>query len=63
MVLRNFRLDHTIREKYDVVSESTQTHIGVGYTQNVNGFGWTNAVFLVLLHESPKELAARLRKE
>ena len=63
MVLRNFRLDHTIREKYDVVSESTQTHVGVGYTQNVNGFGWTNAVFLVLLHESPKELAARLRKE
>jgi len=63
MVLRNFRRDHTIREKYDVASQSTQTHIGVGYGQNVNGFGWTNAVFLLLLDELPEELTARLRKE
>ena len=38
MILRNFRRDRTIREKYDVVSESTATHTGIGYTQNVNGF-------------------------
>ena len=63
MVLRNFRRDHTLREKYDVVSESTDTHVGIGYTQNANGFGWTNAVFLELLHESPKEIAIRLRKD
>jgi alpha,alpha-trehalase len=63
MVLRNFRRDHTIREKYDVVADSDVTHIGVGYTQNVNGFGWTNAVFLELLHESPEELAAKVKKE
>jgi len=63
MVLRNFRRDHTIREKYDVVSQSDITHIGVGYAQNVNGFGWTNAVFLELLHESPADLVARLRQE
>jgi alpha,alpha-trehalase len=54
MILRNFRQDHTIREKYDVATESTQTHVAVGYAQNVNGFGWTNAVFLTLLHELPK---------
>jgi len=63
MVLLNFRRDHTIREKYDVVTDSDVTHIGVGYAQNVNGFGWTNAVFLELLHESPEELAAKLRKK
>lgn len=63
MVLRNFRRDHTIREKYDVVSQPTQTHIGVGYAQNVDGFGWTNAVFLELLHESPATIEARLKEE
>ncbi len=34
-----------------------------GYTQNVAGFGWTNGVFLELLHESPPELIVRLQKE
>ena len=63
MVLHNFRRDHTIREKYDVVSQSAQTHIGVGYTQNVNGFGWTNAVFLALLQELSEDQTARLKKE
>ncbi|HEV2522274.1 MAG TPA: trehalase family glycosidase [Candidatus Acidoferrales bacterium] len=63
MVLRNFRRDHTLREKYDVVSESTNTHVGIGYTQNVNGFGWTNAVFAGLLHESPKDIDVRLRRD
>ncbi len=63
MVLKNFRTDHTIREKYDVVSRSSATHIEAGYAQNVTGFGWTNAVFLVLLHESPPEVAEQLKKE
>ena len=63
MVLQNFRGDHTIREKYNVVSRSTETHITTGYAQNVTGFGWTNGVFLELLHESPPELVAQLRKE
>jgi alpha,alpha-trehalase len=62
-VLRNFRRDHTIREKYDVVTQSDVTHIAAGYSQNVTGFGWTNGVFLELLHESPPEIAARLRTE
>jgi alpha,alpha-trehalase len=33
-VVRNFRLDHTIREKYDVVTGSGITHIAAGYGQN-----------------------------
>ncbi len=60
MVLENFRRDGTIREKYNVVTRSSATHIGAGYTENVIGFGWTNATFLELLHALPKELAARL---
>jgi hypothetical protein len=30
---------------------------------NVVGFGWTNAAFLELLHDLPKELAERLAAE
>lgn len=56
MVLRNFKIDHTIREKYNVITESHQTNIKFGYKTNVIGFGWTNAVFLVLLNALPKEL-------
>ena len=63
MVLENFRRDHTIREKYNVVTRSTVTRITAGYAVNVSGFGWTNAAFLELLHESPPETLARLRKD
>ncbi len=62
-VLRNFRQDGTIREKYDVTTQSSETHIGAGYTQNVIGFGWTNGVFLELLSQLPPELAARLNQQ
>ena len=61
-VLKNFRQEHTIREKYNVVSQSAETHVVVGYHQNVIGFGWTNGTFLELLHEYPG-LAARLKEE
>jgi alpha,alpha-trehalase len=63
MILQNFRVDHTLREKYNVVTRSTTTHILAGYSQNVTGFGWTNAVFLELLHQSPPGTVARLRKD
>jgi alpha,alpha-trehalase len=63
MILENFRRDHTIREKYNVVTRSSETHIGVGYAQNVNGFGWTNGVFLELWHESPPEVIAQIRRD
>ena len=56
-VLDNFERDHNIREKYNVVTRSSETNIVEGYSQNVTGFGWTNAVFLELLHDSPAVLA------
>ena len=59
-VLQNFLLDHTIREKYDVVSGSEITHIEAGYKQNVTGFGWTNGVFLELLHTLPPGFVVQL---
>ena len=49
MVVQNFEKDHTIREKYNVVTRSSATRIRVGYSQNEIGFGWTNGVFLELL--------------
>lgn len=62
MVLENFRRDHTIREKYNVVTRSSETSVVEGYAQNVTGFGWTNAVFLELLHESP-DMMSHLGKD
>jgi len=41
-----FAHDGTIREKYDVVSASSDVHVATGYKQNVIGFGWTNSVYL-----------------
>jgi alpha,alpha-trehalase len=56
-ILENFKREHNIREKYDVVTRTSETSVAAGYAQNVVGFGWTNAVFLELLHESPAALA------
>jgi alpha,alpha-trehalase len=63
MVLENFRRDRTMREKYNVVTRSTVTRITAGYAVNVSGFGWTNAVFLELLHQSPPAVLEQLRKD
>ncbi|MGC1795379.1 MAG: trehalase family glycosidase, partial [Candidatus Acidiferrales bacterium] len=63
MVLENFERTKTIREKYDVVTRTSKTHIVEGYKQNVIGFGWTNGVFLELLHELPSDLMAKLSKD
>jgi alpha,alpha-trehalase len=52
-VLDNFKRERNIREKYNMVTRSSETSIVAGYAQNVTGFGWTNAVFLELLHASP----------
>jgi len=54
VVRDNFVCDGTIREKYNVVTRSSETHVVAGYAQNFTGFGWTNGVFLELLHESPE---------
>jgi alpha,alpha-trehalase len=62
-VAENFRRDGTIREKYNVVTRSSESAVNAGYQQNVIGFGWTNAAFLVFLHELPKEWSDRLARE
>ena len=59
-VLKNFRRDHTIREKYNVVTSSDEIQVTVGYSKNQIGFGWTNGAFLVLLHALPPAWKARL---
>jgi alpha,alpha-trehalase len=41
----NFLRDHTIREKYNVITGSSEFQVTAGYRQNVVGFGWTNAVY------------------
>ncbi|HXM67674.1 MAG TPA: trehalase family glycosidase [Candidatus Acidoferrum sp.] len=63
MVAENFRRDGNIREKYNVVTRSSESHVELGYQINVVGFGWTNAAFLELLHDLPKDRVERLAKE
>jgi alpha,alpha-trehalase len=61
-VLENFERDKTIREKYNVVTRSSETNVTVGYAANVIGFGWTNGAFLELLHALPPEKVAHLAR-
>jgi len=60
MVLQNFERDKTIREKYNVVTRSSETQVAAGYSANVIGFGWTNATFLELLDSLPPEQISHL---
>ncbi len=62
-VAENFRRDGNIREKYNVVTRSSEAHVALGYEMNVVGFGWTNAAFIELLHALPKEMVERLEDE
>jgi alpha,alpha-trehalase len=62
-VAENFRRDGNIREKYNVVTRSSEAHVEMGYGMNVVGFGWTNAAFLELLNGLPKEMTDRLERE
>jgi alpha,alpha-trehalase len=59
-VLENFRRDGTIREKYNVVTGSSEAKVTAGYQTNVVGFGWTNGVFVELLHQLPAPMRERL---
>jgi alpha,alpha-trehalase len=59
-VLENFEHDKTIREKYNVVTRSSETSVTAGYSANAIGFGWTNAAFLELLHSLPPEKVSHL---
>ena len=51
MIAANFKREHTIREKYNVVTRSSETKVEEGYAKNFTGFGWTNGVFIELMHE------------
>jgi len=62
-VAENFRRDGEIREKYNVVTRSSEAHAELGYHMNVVGFGWTNAAFLELLHNLPATMVQRLEQE
>jgi alpha,alpha-trehalase len=62
-VAENFRRDGTIREKYNAVTRSSETQVTAGYNINIVGFGWTNGVFLSLLHELPETSITRLANE
>jgi len=62
-VAENFRRDSNIREKYNAVTRSSETKVSAGYQMNVIGFGWTNGVFLELLHDLPHDLGERLANE
>jgi alpha,alpha-trehalase len=42
----NYASDHTIHEKYNVLTRSSSFTVSEGYRENVVGFGWTNAVYL-----------------
>ena len=59
-VIENFQRDGTIREKYNVVTRSSESPVTVGYQENVVGFGWTNGAFLELLHALPKDAVEKL---
>jgi alpha,alpha-trehalase len=59
MVLANFRRDGNIREKYNVVTDSSNIKLTEGYRENIIGFGWTNGVFLELLHGLPNDWPGR----
>ena len=63
MVMENYQRDGTIREKYDAVKRSSETQVTAGYHVNIVGFGWTNGLFLVLLHELPQSKTARLARD
>jgi alpha,alpha-trehalase len=62
-VAENFRRDGTIREKYNVVTRSSETAVTAGYHMNIVGFGWTNGVFLELLQKLPSDALERLARE
>ena len=62
-VAENFRHDGTIREKYNVVTRSSETTVTAGYHMNIVGFGWTNGVFLELLQKLPSDAVERLARE
>ncbi|MCY1077943.1 trehalase family glycosidase [Archangium lansingense] len=60
-VAEDFRRDGTIREKYNMVTRSSEVKVKAGYAENVVGFGWTNGVFLELQHGLQQEQEPAVR--
>jgi alpha,alpha-trehalase len=60
-VTSKFDAEHTIFEKYDALnsSDTISQKIKYGYSSNEIGFGWTNGVFLELLHTVKTNVASR----
>ena len=57
-----FAADGTIREKYNVVEGNAQVKVSAGYTQNVIGFGWTNAVYLKIKRDCGRSESGKLNR-
>ena len=53
-VMEDFQRDGAMREKYNMVTRSSEFQVAAGYPMNVVGFGWTNGVFLALQKRFPK---------
>ena len=51
LVSKEFQEHGIILEKYDLVQRESDVSAGIqyGYSENIIGFGWTNAVVLRLL--------------
>ncbi len=57
-----FAADHTLREKYNVVTGNAHVTVSTGYKANQVGFGWTNGVYLKmeqLIHAGADEPVVR----
>jgi alpha,alpha-trehalase len=55
-----FAADGTIREKYNVVKGNSDVKVSTGYTANVIGFGWTNAIYLKMQEISEKPVVTKV---
>ena len=65
LILKEFKEHNVIVEKYDVERRDSQISSGLkfGYTSNEIGFGWTNAAFLKLYADLPRQQRNRLVAE
>ncbi len=64
LVLKEFVARKVILEKYDVVARDSATakNVKFGYSENVVGFGWTNATWTTLYDALPPDKRASVEK-
>lgn len=65
LILKEFNEHNVIVEKYDVERRDSQVRSGLkfGYTSNEIGFGWTNAAFLKLYADLPRQQRISLGRD